>query len=284
MSGLLINYNAAANNAIDNLDSTNTSLSQTVGQLSSGLQIQTAADNPAGYVIGQYLQQEANGYTQSISNTQDAISVLQTAQGGLNQEASILQTMNTLATQAANGGAQNTTSLGAAQAEFASLQSELDQIANSTNYAGTALLTGSYSGTFQVGPSNSTSDQISVSILAAGSVALGVGATTGTGTTTAVSLSSTTGAEAAMAAVQSAISNVASMAAALGASQNQITAVAANLTTAQENIQSAHANLVDVNIAQATTTFTSQQILEQAGVSILSQAAQLPALAQKLLP
>ncbi|EQD80353.1 flagellin domain protein, partial [mine drainage metagenome] len=76
MSGLLINYNAAATNAINNLDSTNTSLTQTVGELSSGLQIQTAADNPSGYVIGQFLQQEANGYTQSISNTQDAVSLL----------------------------------------------------------------------------------------------------------------------------------------------------------------------------------------------------------------
>lgn len=280
MSGLLINYNAAANNAIDNLDSTNTSLAQTVGQLSSGLQIQTAADNPAGYVIGQFLQQEANGYTQAISNTQDAVSVLQTAQGALNQEASILQTMNTLATQAANGGAQNSTSLGAAQSEFASLQSELDQIANSTNYAGQSLLSGSFATTgmvFQVGPSNTASNQITVTIGTATSTALTVG-------TASASIGTVAAAEAAMTSVQAAITAVASSAASLGASQNQITAVAANLTTAQENIQSAHANLVDVNIAQATTTFTSQQILEQAGVSILSQAAQLPALAQKLLP
>ena len=278
MSGLLINYNAAANTAIDNLDSTNTSLTQTVGQLSSGLQIQTAADNPAGYVIGQYLQMEANGYTQAISNTQDAVSVLQTAQGALNQEASVLQTMNTLATQAANGGAQSATSQTAAQNEFSSLQAELDQIANSTSFAGTNLLDGTYSGqTFQVGPTSSSSNQIVVTIASATAGALGVSSST-------VSISSASMAAAAMTAVQDAINTVSAQAASLGATQNQITAVSANLTTAQENIQSAHANLVDVNIAQATTAFTSQQILEQAGVSILSQAAQLPALAQKLLP
>jgi len=275
MSGLLINYNAAAVAAYNNLDQTSASLTQTVGQLSSGLQIQSAADNPAGYVVGQSLQMEANGYTQAISNAQDAVSVLQTAQGALGQEATILQTMNTLATQAANGGSQSSSSQAAAQAEFASLTAQLDQIASSTNYGGTALLSGTYSGTFQVGPYNTTVDQITVSISASGSAAL---------TLTGLSLSTTAGAQAAMSAVQTAIGAVATIAASVGASQNEITAVSANLTTAQQNIQSAHANLVDVNVAQMTSQFTSQQILEQAGVSILAQASQLPSLAQKLLP
>jgi flagellin len=275
MSGLLINYNAAAVAAYNNLDQTSANLTQTVGQLSSGLQIQSAADNPAGYVVGQSLQMEANGYTQAISNAQDAVSVLQTAQGALGQEATILQTMNTLATQAANGGSQSSSSQAAAQAEFASLTAQLDQIASSTNYGGTALLSGTYSGTFQVGPYNTTVDQITVAISASGSAAL---------TLTGLSLSTTAGAQAAMSAVQTAIGAVATIAASVGASQNEITAVSANLTTAQQNIQSAHANLVDVNVAQMTSQFTSQQILEQAGVSILAQASQLPSLAQKLLP
>jgi flagellin len=276
MSGLLINYNAAAVAAYNNLDSTSTSLTQTVGELSSGLQIQSAADNPSGYVVGQSLQMEANGYTQAISNAQDAVSVLQTAQGALGQEATILQTMNTLATQAANGGSQSSTSLQAAQAEFSSLTSQLDQIASSTNYAKTNLLDGSYTGqVFQVGPYNSTANQITVSIAGAGSTALSV---------SGLSLTTLTGAQAAMSAVQTAIATVSNMAAGVGATQNEVTAVSANLTTAQQNIQSAHANLVDVNVAQMTSQFTSQQILEQAGVSILAQASQLPSLAQKLLP
>jgi flagellin len=240
------------------------------------LQIQSAADNPAGYVVGQSLQMEANGYTQAISNAQSAVSVLQTAQGALGQEATILQTMNTLATQAANGGSQSSTSLTATQAEFTSLTNQLDQIASSTNYAKTNLLDGSYTGqVFQVGPYNSTSNQITVSIGAAGSTALSVNG---------LSLTTLTGAQAAMSAVQTAIAAVANMAAGVGATQNEVTALSANLTTAQQNIQSAHANLVDVNVAQMTSQFTSQQILEQAGVSILAQASQLPSLAQKLLP
>ncbi|MDA8271630.1 MAG: flagellin [Actinomycetota bacterium] len=277
MSGLLINYNQAAVNSYNALDQTNSALTQIVGQLSSGLQIQSAADNPSGYVIGQYLQEEANGYTQSISNAQNAVSVLQTAQGALGQEASILQTMNTLATQAANGGTQSTSTLAANQSEFASLQNELDQIAQSTNFGGTALLNGSYiNQTFQVGPYNTSSDQIAISIATADSTALGVN-------TAAVSIGSAAAAETAMTAVQQAISTVATQAATIGATQNQLTALSANLTTAQENIQSAHANLVDVNVAQATTQFTQLQILEQGGVAVLSQAQQLPSLATKLL-
>src|ERR1700722_15716878 len=273
MSGLLINDNTAAVESYDNLDATNSMLTHAVGELSSGLQIQTAADDPSGYVIGQYLQEESNGYTQAISNTQDAVSVLQTAQGALGQEASVLQTMNSLATEAANGGVQDAGTLSAAQAEFVSLQNELDQIAGSTSYGTTPLLGGTYAGeTFQVGPYDNASDQVVITIAAADSTALGVD-----------SVAAGAPAEAAMTAVQTAIASVASQAANVGATQNQITSLASNLTTAQQNIESAHANLVDVNVAQETSVFASDQILEQSGVSVLAQAEQLPSLAEKLL-
>jgi flagellin len=277
MSGLYINDNSTAVEAYNNLDATSDMLSSAVNKLSSGLNIQTAADDPAGYLVGQYLQEESNGYGQAISNAQDAVSVLQTAQGALNQEASVLQTMNTLANQAANGGVQDASTSAAVQAEFSSLQSELDQIASSTTYGTTPLLGGTYAGeTFQVGPYNSASDQVVVTIAAATSTALGVNAA-------AVNVGTTASAETAMDAVQAAIATVASQAANVGATQNQIQALASNLTTAQQNIESAHANLVDVNVASETATFTSDQILEQSGVAVLAQAEQLPSLALKLL-
>ena len=277
MSGLYINDNSTAVEAYNNLDATSDMLSSAVNKLSSGLNIQTAADDPAGYLVGQYLQEESNGYGQAISNAQDAVSVLQTAQGALNQEASVLQTMNTLANQAANGGVQDASTSAAVQAEFSSLQSELDQIASSTTYGTTPLLGGTYAGeTFQVGPYNSASDQVVVTIAAATSTALGVNAV-------AVNVGTTASAETAMDAVQAAIATVASQAANVGATQNQIQALASNLTTAQQNIESAHANLVDVNVASETATFTSDQILEQSGVAVLAQAEQLPSLALKLL-
>lgn len=277
MSGLLINYNAAAVDSSNDLDATNSALTQAVGELSSGLQIQTAADNPSGYVIGQYLQEEANGYTQAISNTQDAVSVLQTAQGALGQEAAVLQTMNSLATEAANGGTQDANTLSAAQAEFLSMQNELDQIAGSTSYGSTPLLGGTYSGeTFQVGPYDTASDQITITIAGATSTDLAVDSA-------AVSIGTVAAAEAAMTAVQAAISTVAQQASDVGATQNQITSLASNLTTAQQNIQAANANLVDVDVASETTVFASDQILLQSGVSVLAQAQQIPSLAEKLL-
>ncbi len=277
MSGLIINDNLAATDAYNNLDSTSDALTTAVGELSSGLQINTAADNPSGYVSAQLLQEESNGYGQAINNAQDAVSVLQTAQGALNQESSVLQAMNTLATAAANGGTADSGTLAAGQAEFASLQAELDQIAGSTTYGTTPLLGGTYSGeTFQVGPYATANDEVVVTIAASDSTSLGVNAA-------AVSIGTVAAAEAAMTAVQTAISSVASNAASVGANQNAIQALASNLTTAQQNIQSAHANLVDVNVAQETSTFASDQILEQSGVSVLAQAEQLPSLALKLL-
>ena len=277
MSGLIINDNMVALNASNNLSRTNSALQTAVSKLSSGLNIQSAADNPAGYVEGQMLQEQANGYGQAITNSQDAVSVLQTAQGALNQEASVLQTMNTLATSAANGGTRDAAQLAAGQAEFASLQSELDQIAGSTSFGTKQLLDGTYTTqTFQVGAFNSATNQVAISIAAATSGALAVGAST-------VSIGSVAAAQAAMTAVQTAISTVAGIAASVGATQNQVEAIASNLTTAQQNILSAHATLVDVNVAQETAMYTSTNILEQAGVSVLAQSNQLPAMALKLL-
>ena len=272
---LLINDNVAALGAENNLDATDTALSSVVGQLSSGLQIQTAADNPAGYSIAQSLQSEINGYGAAESNAQTAVSVLQTAQGAMNQQEAILQQANTIATQAANTTTAGTG--GAADAaEFNSLIAQLNQIASSTTYAGTNLLDGSATSlVFQVGPTAGSADQVTVTLANTTGSALFSGAT--------FDISSVAGAESAMVAVQSAINTLASDAAAVGSSQNQIQALSNNVTVAQQNLTSAHADLVDVNVASATSQFTSLQILEQSGISVLSQAQQLPQLALKLI-
>ncbi|MGA3214639.1 MAG: flagellin, partial [Acidimicrobiales bacterium] len=235
----------------------------------------------AGYSIAQSLQAEINGYGAAESNAQTAVSVLQTAQGAINAQESILQQANTIATQAANSTtAGNATAAAADQQEFASLINQLDQIASSTTYAGVSLLSSSTAVlTFQVGPQASAADAVAVNLTATSSGALGV-ALTGTG---AVAVNTVGSATAAMTAVQSAINTLASFAAALGSSQNQIQALSNNVTVAQQNLTSAHADLVDVNVASATSQFTSLQILEQSGISVLSQAQQLPQLALKLI-
>ncbi len=277
---LLINNNLSALGAENNLNATDAALAQSVSQLSSGLQIQTAADNPSGYAIAQNLQYEINGYSAATSNAQDAISVLQTAQGAMNQQESILQQMNTIANQAANSQVQdNSTALQADQQEFTALQTQLNQIASSTTYAGVNLLSSSAGSslllTFQVGPQNSTADQVGVTLNFTNATALGL---------TSVSLVGMTNAQGAIQTVQSAINTLASYAAVVGAAQNQVQALANNITVAQQNLTAAHANLVDVNVATATSQYTSLQILEQSGVSVLAQAQQLPQLALKLIP
>jgi flagellin len=276
MEMLLINDNIAALGAENNLDATDNAMSSVVGQLSSGLQIQTAADNPAGYSIAQSLQSEINGYGAAESNAQTAVSVLQTAQGAMNQQEAILQQANTIATEAANTTtAGNATAAAADNQEFQSLIAQLDQIASSTSYAGVSLLNGTNpSLTFQVGPTASTSDAVSVNLVATTSASLSV---------SGLAINTVASATAAMTAVQTAISTLASAAAALGSSQNQIQALSNNVTVAQQNLSSAHADLVDVNVAQATSQFTSLQILEQSGISVLAQAQQLPQLALKLI-
>jgi flagellin len=276
---LLINDNLTALNAANNLDSTDSQLSTVVSQLSSGLQIQTAADNPAGYSIAENLQYEINGYGAAVSNAQTAVSVLQTAQGAMNQQEAILQQMNTLATQAANSNVEmNSTAADADQAEFNALVAQLNQISSSTQYAGINLLAGTNNTalalTFQIGPSANSANQVTISINTTSAASLSVSGLTITSATAALS---------AMASVQAAINTLASYAAVVGAAQNQIQALSNNITVAQQNLTAAHANLVDVNVASATSQFTALQILEQSGVAVLSQAQSLPQFALKLI-
>ena len=276
MSSLVVNNNLSALNAYNNVNQTDMAMSKAISQLSSGLQIQTAADNPAGYVTAEGLQSQANGYTQAISNAQNGVSLIQTASGALNQIASILQTMNSLALASANGATNDTNSLNANQQEFAALSNEINQISNTTQFGTTQLLDGSFSNqTLQVGAFDNSNNQISLSIQGVSTVALGL--------TASVSVGSAVSAQAAAAAVQNAINNVASIEANVGATQNQLTAVVANLTVGQQNLQSAYSGIVDVNFAQATTTYSTDQILMQSGVAMLSQAQQTPSLVLKLL-
>jgi flagellin len=277
MSSLVVNTNQSAINAFNNLNSTDNAMTKAISELSSGLQIQTAADNPAGYVVAEGLESQANGFTQAISNAQAGVSLIQTASGALNQITSILQTMNQLALSSANGATNDSGSLNANEQEFVALQNQIDQIAGTTSYGTKALLDGSFSNqSLQVGAFDNSNQQLVLTIGAATTGALGV-------SSTSVTVVSQASAQAAVSAVQAAISNVASIEANVGATQNQLSVVVANLTVGQQNLQSAYSGLVDVNFAQETTTFSTDQILMQSGVSMLSQAQQTPSLVLKLL-
>src|ERR1700722_15455689 len=276
MSSLVVNTNVAAINAYNNLNATDTEMSKAISQLSSGLQIQSAADNPAGYVVSQDLLSQSNGYQQAVSNAQNGVSMIQTANGALNQISSLLQTMDSLAINSSNGATNSSQSLSANQQEFAALQNQIDQIAQTTSFGSTSLLDGSFSGqVLQVGAFDNTNQQLTITIQAATAASLGV-------STTSISVGSAVSAQAAISAVQAAINTVASIEANVGSVQDQLTAIVANLTVGQQNLQSAYSGLVDVNFAQATATFSTDQILMQSGVSMFSQAQQEPSLVLKL--
>jgi len=277
MSSLVVNTNLSALDAYNNVNQTDNAMTKAISELSSGLQIQTAADNPAGYVIAQGLESQSNGYQQAISNAQNGVSLIQTASGALNQIASILQTMDQLALNSANGATNDPQSLAANQQEFAALQNQIDQIANTTSFGTTNLLDGTFSNqVLQVGAFDNSNQQITLSISAATTGALGIASTS-------ASVGSVSAAQTAVTLVQAAINKVASIEASVGATQNQLQAVVANLTVGQQNLTAAYSGLVDVNFAQETTTFTTDQILMQSGVAMLSQAQQTPSLVLKLL-
>jgi len=277
MSSLVVNTNQSAIDAYNNLNATDLSMGKAISELSSGLAIQTAADNPAGYVVSEGLESQANGFTQAISNAQAGVSLIQTASGALNQITSILQTMNQLALSSSNGATNDTPSLNANEQEFVALQNQIDQIATTTSYGTKILLDGTFSNqSLQVGAFDNSSQQLVLTVGAATTGALGVSSTT-------VSVATQASAQAAISAVQAAISNVASVEANVGAIQNQLAVVVANLTVGQQNLEAAYSGMVDVNFAQETTQFTTDQILLQSGVAMLAQAQQTPSLVLKLL-
>src|SRR5919199_1112115 len=164
--GLRVNNNIAALNAYRNLSVTDGQMSKSLEKLSSGYRINRAADDAAGLAISEGLKSQIGGLTVAVRNTQDGISVVQTAEGALTETHSILQRMRDLSVQASNSGSTNTNALQNIQSEIGQLKSELDRISGTTNFNGQNLLDGSYNKTFQVGAN--AGQTISVSIGAPG--------------------------------------------------------------------------------------------------------------------
>jgi flagellin len=267
--GLRINQNIAAMNAYRNLSVTDGQMSKSLEKLSSGFRINRAADDAAGLSISEGLRSQVGGLKVAVRNAQDAISVVQTAEGALTEVHSILQRMRDLAVQSANGGAATTGSQAAADTEVTSLKAELDRISSTTKYGGTALLDGAFNGTFQVGANNSTAERINVAVTQdVSSTGLGLTGTFGVGTTAS--------AQSAIATLDTAISSVSTARASLGAVQNRFEHTIANLNVATENLSASESRIRDTDMAQEMVQFTRSQILSQAGTSMLAQANQGP--------
>ena len=278
--GITVNTNIAAIGAYQNLNKTSDAFTASLARLSSGMKINTAADDAAGYVISQQLQRQSNSYGVAINNAQDGVSVLQTAQGALNQTTSILQRMNELAMRAANGSSSDSSGAVADNQEFSALKSQLDQISASTVFGGANLLNGTYNATFQVGTDATSASTVTVAVNN-GTVNKGF-SSTDLGVN-ALDISTQAGASSSLATIKTALDNVTQAQSTMGAAQNRLTVIATNLGVGQQNLQAANSRLVDTDMAQEMTTFSSLQILKQVGTSMLAQAQQAPQTILKLV-
>jgi flagellin-like hook-associated protein FlgL len=173
--GMSVNTNVAAMNAYRNLSVTNNSMSKSLERLSSGFRINRAADDAAGLAISEGLRSQIGGLTQAVRNTQDGVSVVQTAEGALNETTSILQRMRDLSVQASNSGSLNSDATASIQKEIGQLKEELTRISNTTTFNGTKLLDGSFNKAFQVGANAGETISVAVGTPGKGMDALGLG-------------------------------------------------------------------------------------------------------------
>ncbi|MFI7585856.1 flagellin [Spongisporangium articulatum] len=274
--GLYVTSNVAALNAYRNLSMTQSSQNSSLEKLSSGYRINRAADDAAGLAISQGLQAQIGGLQVAVTNAQDAISVVQTADGALTETQSILLRMRNLAVQAANGGSQDTQAQAASQTEFSQLQSELDRISSSTKFGNQNLLDGTYTGTFQIGANAGETINVDLTGSKMDSATLGVDSGT-------INVGDTASAAASISAIDTAIQSVSTTRATLGAYQNRFQHTVNNLNVAVENLTASNSRIQSTDMASEMVKFTSAQILSQAGTAMLAQANQQPQSILKLL-
>lgn len=257
-----INHNISALNAWRNLTATDGALSKSLERLSSGYRINRAADDAAGLAISEKMRAQIGGLNKAQQNAQDAISLLQTAEGALNETHSSLQRMRELAVQAANGTMTNE-DRNQLQAEVDQLISEVQRIATTTEFNTKKLLTGQSftNAQFQVGANANQAMTITISAMTKG--ALGV---------SGLKISTVSKATAAITTLDTAINRVSTVRSKLGAYQNRLEHTVANLGVASENLTAAESRIRDLDMAKEMAEFTRTQILSQAGTAMLAQA------------
>ena len=257
-------------NAQNSLETSQTAMQKSLARLSSGYRINSAKDDAAGLAISQGFRASIASSQVAQRNISEANALLQTAEGAMTSIGDILTRMKELATQSASanvsaGGRTNISN------EFVDLQAEIDRIATSTKYAGTALTTGTFSANaFQIGYTNTTADsQINITIAGVGTASLSVAAAN-------ASVGSAASALAAMSTIDTAVALLATDRAQIGSYQNRLGYAAANLSVTLENMSASESVIRDVDMAAEMTRFTKNQILVQAGTAMLAQANLAP--------
>jgi len=274
---VIINTNIASLNAQRNLNKSQHGLQRSMQRLSSGLRINSAKDDAAGLSISDRMTAQIRGLNQAARNAQDGISLSQTAEGALDETTNLVQRMRELAVQAAND-TNTTTDRKSLDDEFQQLKDEITRIASKTQFNGKNILDGSLSGSanavhFQVGAN--ANETIDVQIGSMGASGLGIN--------DLVITSTRSHANSAITALDGALSVIDTQRGELGAKQNRLESTISNLSNVAENLSAARSRIKDADIAQETSEMTKNNILQQAGVSVLSQANQSTQLALGLL-
>jgi len=261
---LRIQTNVEAFNAHRNLTQTSDMLAKSMEKLSSGYRINRAADDAAGLAISEKLTSQIGGLDQAQRNAQDAVSLVQTAEGAMAEVHSMLQRVRDLAVEF-NNGTLSTSDLASITSEVAQLCAEISQIGQDTSFNGIALLTGSASITFQVGANDGETLSVSaVQLFGSGSsykVDSGIFNFSGTVT---------------LASIDAAIQGVSDARSTFGSVQNRIEHTLNNLANYEENLTAANSQIKDVDMASEMVNFTKLQVLQQAGTAMLAQANQSP--------
>lgn len=267
-----INNNVSALNAWRNLYINDTNLTKSMEKLSSGYRINRAGDDAAGLAISERMRAQISGLNMAIKNAQDGISLIQTAEGALNEQQVIIRRMRDLAIQAAN--ATNTPEdVRNLQDEVDQLISEIDRIARTTEFNGMPLLNG-FAGTFHIGPNGGSDHQITVSIGNMDAASLEINN---------INFTSAANWEDIINSLDNALDTVSAERSKLGAYQNRLEHTINNLQIAAENLTAAESRIRDVDVALETTNFVKNQILVQAATAMLAQSNVKPQSVLQLL-
>jgi flagellin len=295
---LSILTNNASLNAQRNLSGTGRALASNFGKLSSGQRINTAGDDAAGLAISERMKSQIRSMSQAERNANDGISLLQTAEGALNENSGILIRMRELTMQSANGTLGDS-ERAALQTEFVQLRSEINRISEVTEFNGQKLLNGeTESFSFQVGISASENDTIKTDMVKMTSEEYGVDPDDGTTPLNLkelvigngkdedgadVTFDPATDTKTTLETLDKAIAATSSSRAKLGAVQNRLQVTVSNLQSANNNLSAANSRIRDVDVAEESASMTRNNILSQAGMAVLAQANQLPSMALSLL-
>ena len=293
---MYINSNSMATNVANTLTSHYSDLKTSTERLSTGLRVNSAADDAAGLAIRELMRTDITALQQGVRNANDAISLLQTADGALGVIDEKLTRMKELAEQAATGTYDSTQRL-MIESEYQAMASEITRIANATDFNGIHLLDGNLSGSTHDGSgmtstgkmkvhfgsaNDSAEDYYYIQIGTSTASALGVGDQADS-TSDGKTISTQEAAQKALVAVTNAVVSKDKIRAHLGALQNRLENTVSNLTTQAENLQAAESRISDVDVATEMTSFVRNQILTQSSVAMLSQANSMPKMAMNLI-